>query len=49
MTADTRQRTDNTGPRRFSEGIEQQLPDTRKKQLTGRVSRDIEHYVQRAR
>lgn len=41
MTADTRWRTDHTGARRFSEGIEQ-LPDTRGKRLTGRFSRGIE-------
>jgi hypothetical protein len=43
MTADTRQRTDNTGTRRFSEGMEQ-LPDTPQKQLTGRFSYDIERW-----
>ena len=41
MTADTRQRTDHTCTRRFSEGIEH-LPDTREKQLTGRFSCGIE-------
>ena len=43
MTADTRQRTDHTGSRRFSEGIEQ-LPDTPEKRLTGRFSRGIEQW-----
>jgi hypothetical protein len=41
MTADTSQRTDHTGTRRFSEGIEQ-LPETREKQLTGRFSCGVE-------
>jgi hypothetical protein len=41
MTADTSQRTDHIGTRRFSEGIEQ-LPDTRDKQLTGRFSCGLE-------
>jgi hypothetical protein len=35
------QRTDQTGTRRFSEGIEQ-LPETPDKRLTGRFSRGIE-------
>jgi hypothetical protein len=48
MTAYTRQRTDHTGTRRFSEGIEQ-LPDTREKRALGRFSRGIEHHVQRPR
>jgi hypothetical protein len=43
MTADTRQRTDHTGTRRFSEGIEQ-LPDTPQKQMTGRFSCGIERW-----
>jgi hypothetical protein len=43
MTADTRQRTDHTGTRRFSEGIEQ-LPDTPEKRLTGRFSCGIERW-----
>jgi hypothetical protein len=41
MTADPRQRTDHTGTRRFSEGVEQ-LPDTREKRLAGRFSRGNE-------
>jgi hypothetical protein len=41
MTADTRQRTDHTGIRRFSEGIEQ-LPDTPDKLMIGRFSCGIE-------
>src|ERR671936_372394 len=48
MTADTRQRTDHTGTRRFSEGVEQ-LPDTAEKRVIGRFSRGIEHYPERAR
>jgi hypothetical protein len=43
MTADTRQRTNLTSTRRFSEGIEQ-LPDTPEKRLTGRFSRGIERW-----
>ena len=41
MTADTRQQTDHTGTRRFSEGIEQ-LPDTPQKRVPGRFSCGIE-------
>jgi hypothetical protein len=41
MTADTRHRSDHTGTRRFSEGIEQ-LPDTPEKRLTGRFSCGVE-------
>ena len=41
MTADTRQRTDHTGTRRFSEGVEQ-LPDTPEKRMTGRFSCGVE-------
>src|SRR5918992_5856546 len=41
MTADTRQPTDHTCTRRFSEGIEQ-LPDIPEKRLTGRFSSGIE-------
>lgn len=43
MTADTRQRTDHAGTRRFSEGIEQR-PDAREKRLTGGFSRGIERW-----
>jgi hypothetical protein len=44
MTADTRYRTDHTGTRRFSEGIEQ-LPDTPDKRALGRFSLGIEHQL----
>jgi hypothetical protein len=40
-TAPTRPRTDQTAPRRFSEGIEQR-PDAPEKRVTGRFSRGIE-------
>ena len=43
MTADARQRTDDTGTRRFSEAMEQ-LPDAPQKRLTGRFSCDIERW-----
>ena len=43
MAADTRQRADHTGARRFSEGIEQ-LPETPEKRLTGRFSCGIEKW-----
>ena len=42
MTAETRQRTDHAGTRRFSHGIER-LPDTREKRALGSFSRGTEH------
>ena len=48
MTATTRQRTDHTRTRRFSEGIEH-LPDTPQKRMKGRFSRGVEHRFEQAR
>ena len=43
MAADTRQRTDHMGTRRFSEGVEK-LPDIPEKRLTGRFSCGVERW-----